>query len=602
MHIIRRNAVCITLIVFLLLAVACLWGDFTVNPPDPILSHISGYYADSFVLTIKAPKNSTIYYTTDGSTPTTDSPVYQEGILIQDRSLEENKYNAIANVILDWQNFVAPENSVPKGTVIRAMYVNDWGYSSDVITQTYFVGIEKPENAMTVSIIFQEDDLFGEDGIYVTGKEYDEWYLSDNRNTTAPQANFQQHLETTALLEILNENGDIINQPVGIRIQGSSKRVWAKKRFILTAREEYGGGDLLQSQLFPNVDTHSVMIKNYLTDAIIAPVVENRAIAVQRSIPVQVYLNGEFWYTSYILERYDNQYFKEHYKVNDAIVIKNGVPEENVEWNGETYDAFVSFVENSDFSNPDQWEALLKRVDIQSYIDYITTNYYFCNWDLTEKKNYVLWRSVENRQQGYQDARWRWCIYDIDMLVYTLDYFDVDNAAEVNIFSCDSPFISERVNEGLLFRSFKESDVFCQQFVLSFMDMVNNNFSPEKMEVALQAYGYDLSWNDGFFLKRPAYAAQHLAEEFGLQGDLETVTIVNNLPDAGRVVVNTSTIDLSDGSWTGNYFTDYPITITAEANSGYRFVGWKGATDTDSHTITMPVDGGVDLEAVFVKK
>ena len=602
MRVKRQYALICVAILALSVVAVYLWADFTVNPPNPKPSHIGGYYDDAFTLTFKVPRNSTVYYTTDGSTPTTASQVYRGGIPINNRTSEENKYNAIANVILDWQHFVAPEDPVGKGTVIRAMCVNDWGYSSDITTQTYFVGIDRPKDALTVSLVFDDDNFFGEDGIYVTGKEYDEWYLSGNTQTEAPLANFQQHLETTALLEILGENGDILNQIVGVRIQGSSKRLWAKKRFILVAREEYGGSKLFEYDLFPGIDTHSVMIKDYLTDAMVASAVDDRAISVQRSIPAQVYLNGEFWYTSYILERYDNQYFKEHYKVNDAIVVKDGIAEEDVLWNGQTYDAFLAYVSKSDFSDPEQWNELLKSVDIQSYIDYITTNYYFCNWDVSENKNYVLWRSTENRQQGYQDARWRWCIYDIDMLEYTLGYFPVKNAAELNIFSCEAPFLPAPLNQGLLFQAFKESEAFRRQFVLSFMDMVNNNFRPEKMETVLKKFGYDLSWQDGYFLKRPTYAPQHLAEEFDLQGTLETVSITSSLPEGGSIVVNTSAVELTDGTWDGKYFTDYPITITAKANSGYRFVGWKGATDTDSHTITVAVDGGVALEAVFVKK
>ena len=70
----------------------------------------------------------------------------------------------------------------------------------------------------------------------------------------------------------------------------------------------------------------------------------------------------------------------------------------------------------------------------------------------------------------------------------------------------------------------------------------------------------------------------------------------------GRVTVNTSTIDLSDGVWTGQYFTDYPITVTASANDGYVFLGWKGEANGTGETITVPVDGGIALEAVFARE
>ena len=66
-------------------------------------------------------------------------------------------------------------------------------------------------------------------------------------------------------------------------------------------------------------------------------------------------------------------------------------------------------------------------------------------------------------------------------------------------------------------------------------------------------------------------------------------------------MVNTSSIDLSGGSWDGSYFTDYPITVTALANDGYEFLGWKGDADSTDSTITLPVDGGIMLEPLFAK-
>ena len=81
----------------------------------------------------------------------------------------------------------------------------------------------------------------------------------------------------------------------------------------------------------------------------------------------------------------------------------------------------------------------------------------------------------------------------------------------------------------------------------------------------------------------------------------ETVTVTTAHPEMGSVTVNTSLLDLSSGSWSGQYFTDYPITVTAAANDGYKFVGWKGDTDGAGETVTVSVDGGITLEAVFAK-
>ena len=135
------------------------------------------------------------------------------------------------------------------------------------------------------------------------------------------------------------------------------------------------------------------------------------------------------------------------------------------------------------------------------------------------------------------------------------------------------------------------------------MDIVNNNFAPERVEAILAEYGLSIEeWQDGYFLKRPDYAARHLADEFQLSGTLENMTVVSSEPQMGEVVVNTSRIDLSSGSWSGQYFTDYPITVTATPREGYQFLGWKGDADTAGSTLTVSVDGGITLEAVFARE
>ena len=79
------------------------------------------------------------------------------------------------------------------------------------------------------------------------------------------------------------------------------------------------------------------------------------------------------------------------------------------------------------------------------------------------------------------------------------------------------------------------------------------------------------------------------------------MTVTTAHQEMGSVTVNTSLLDLSSGSWSGQYFTDYPITVTAAANDGYEFAGWKGDADGAGETVTVSVDGGIALEAVFAK-
>lgn len=571
------------------------WKDLdTVPMPEPSVK--GGYYEDSFTLELHGPEDGSIYYTTDGSRPTAESPLYVGGIQIADRSGEPNLCNAVQRVVPDWKNYTPKTTPVEKGTVIRAVFVNHLGMESEILTQTYFVGIQPPERGYAVSLVYEHDALFGDEGICVTGKEYDEWYLSGDASIPEPIANYYKKIEVPATVELMDPNGDVLNQPIGLRVQGDTSRKSYIKRFIFVAREEFCGKKIFDQELFEGVTSHSVMLKNNLSDAIIGDLVADRSVATQGSVPVRLYMNGEYWYTCYMLERFDEQYFRQHFDVDNRVRVRDGVTEEESATKSpvDHYQEFYDWAYSAYFPNEYEWERLLGEIDLQSFIDYIAINDYISNVDLGDTHNYMLWRSPTLGKGEYEDMRWRWCIYDIEPMMW------LENAVEMNTFTTGRP--AWELNKMSLFKSLRLSPEFNRLFVLSFMDLVNNNFAPHKVEPVLEKYGYDLDWLGGFFRRRPAYAIQYLAEEFELTGTLETVSISTKHPEMGSVIVNTSTIDLSGHTWSGQYFTDYPITVTAVAGDGYEFIGWKGGANETADTLTVDISGGVALEAVFAEK
>lgn len=573
------------------------WLKTRAAAPTPEPSLPGGYYEEEFPLELNAPPYGKIYYTTDGSTPSENSQVYNGSIPITDRSAEPNVYHSIRNVVMDWKNFTPDQELVNKGTVVRAVYISDWGSKSDILTQTYFVGLQPPAHGYTLNLIFEDEDVFGQDGIYVTGKAYDDWYLNDGTGD-APLPNYMVKREVGAVAELLGETGDVMNQNVGIRIQGKSARERWDKRFTLVARKEFGGSPVFDTVLYDGVLTHSVMLKSQLPDAIVGDLASDRAVALQGSIPVSLYLNGEHWYDCYMLERYDEQYFRQHYQVDDRVLVKNSMVKERDDFDAQQYDytTFMGWVQDTDFTDPAQWAAFQEQADVQSYIDYTAINCILCNLDYGDYYNYVLWRAPSLGGRQGEKAKWKWCVYDVDALTW-VDEDKYGPREAVNTFGFDE---GKGIRYTSIFASLKENAEFRQRFATSFMDILNNNFAPERVETVLNNYGYDLDYLNGFFRKRPEYAAKYLAQELNLTGELETVTVTAD-PEMGSVTVNTSQIDLSSGYWSGRYYTDYPITVTAQAKEGYEFVGWKGDADTTDTSLTLSMDGGRNLEAVFVK-
>ena len=104
-----------------------------------------------------------------------------------------------------------------------------------------------------------------------------------------------------------------------------------------------------------------------------------------------------------------------------------------------------------------------------------------------------------------------------------------------------------------------------------------------------------------FFINRPPYVIQQLISEFGLIGTLENVSV--GCTEGGSVQLNTIEVPAGTKCFTGQYFTDYPIELTAMPETGYRFVGWQGDIEGEDATMEVKIkNGGVILQAVFEKE
>ena len=98
------------------------------------------------------------------------------------------------------------------------------------------------------------------------------------------------------------------------------------------------------------------------------------------------------------------------------------------------------------------------------------------------------------------------------------------------------------------------------------------------------------------------YTLHSIYYEFGLEGTTEKVTIINEDSSEGTVTINTIVPAMDSGVWTGEYFTDYPIIVSANPAEGYQFVGWSGSITSSETTIEVPVvAGGIELQAKFEK-
>lgn len=572
----------------------------------PVLSHASGFYDTEFELEIMSKDDATVYYTLDGSIPDEGAYLYEGAIHVYDKGSEENVWNAIPNVTTDWLEEEIDPTPVPKAFIIRAVAVNHMGKRSDVVTATYFVNQDELEDAQVVSLIASPDDLFSaERGIYVTGKEYDTWYL-DGGGDEEPIPNYEKRgkeWEREAVFELFDSAESTFQQNVGIRIQGNSTRNSAKKRLNIYTRKEYGGSPFEQPIFGNGHSSYSLVMHTSFIDALNQELMEGRNVPFQRNQKVSYYLNGEWWYDGYLREKYSDDYFSDYYGIDEdnLIVYKAGEVEEGYESDRVIYQELYDYVQGKDFSDDFLYEELTQKIDVQNYIEYLSANIYTANMDVDDTKNVVMFRAREPEEGTYNDGKWRFALYDMDAVGWTSkNYYQVEEEAAVDSFSQQPRYADMPYNQGTLYVALRQNEQFCKQFVLTFMDLLNTSFAVENVSEKLQKHGEDITWLNSFFAHRPDYIKKYLAKEFELTGTPATVNLYNADDSMGTIQINTTTPIMKNGNWSGEYYTDYPITVTANPAEGYEFVGWSGSIDSTEITVEVPVTtGGITINAEF---
>lgn len=519
-----------------------------VEGEGPAFSVQSGFYAEAFELSMTAKEDEVIYYTLDGSDPTTESLRYEIPILISDAGVNENVYSARNDLAVSMEYI--PDFKVDKATVVRAVTYNEKENTiSETVTGTYFVNFEKKEEYNgypVISLVTDPDNLFDENrGIYGNGKKVAEMAAAGEQPsyTDSNAMNKGKEWEREAVLQYFDEKHvSTFEQVVGIRISGQSTRSAVQKSFNIYARDIYDGNDVLQYDFFENMNYSSVKIRNggtahaesKIMDAFLQYLSKERNVSVQDSRPCVVFLNGEYWGIYNIRERYREDYFKNHYKIseNNIWMIDAGAMSIGSydAWNA--YDEMIKFISESDMTVPENYEKAGELLDIQSLIDFYCINLYIDNTDMAFDKNMGAWRSIQTGEQELEDGKWRFMLYDLDGSL---------NAPENNTF-VNSEWWKEDFNlmDEPVIKSLMQNESFREQFYRTFLEIADTTFSYEKVheelmnwqevyevqavkshqrfisaDITAEVYEGYIGKMDDFFKRRDDYVIGYLEEAMG---------------------------------------------------------------------------------------
>ena len=471
------------------------------------------------------------------------------------------------------------------------------------------------------------------------------------------QANYNQkgpEWERPANIEIFENGQSVVSQNVGIRTKGAASRAWAQKSFNVFARMDYGKGEV-EYDLFEGKSTKEkngkvidkfdgFTIRNggndnmagYFRDSVNQALVSDRNnMATQATSECILFIDGEFWGIYQLMEKYNSDYFKSHYgvKKNDVAFVKNGKLEEGNDSDLSDWNNLLNQISSADMTNEATYRQFCEKLDMQSYIDYFAAQIYWANHDWPGN-NTAAWRAnTVDPENPYADGKWRMVLFDTEYSANLADKVN-ETGPTYNSFSQfggGGGFGFGMGGGGLSgsFTSLMKNAEFKKQFELTFMDLANYNFDTKKTTAAInyykgfkqqivdtyarfpssknihnaQTFDQDYQLLETFYNTRFGNVTSQMKNYMSLQGDLATVT-VNNDGSKGSVKFNTINLDDSLSTWSGKYYTDYPVTAKAVAKEGYTFDHWEvtgaNVADTRSAEITVPVSEGVTIKAVYI--
>ena len=481
-----------------------------VTVDKPQFSKESGFYDAGFSLTLTAKSGHTVYYTTDGSDPTTASSKYTSAIQITDPAGTPHVYAAKTDIA---DSYTPPTDPVDKAVVVRAIAVDENGNVSRIATNTYFIGYGNDTLAKkmrVISLVTDPDNLFDyEKGIYVKGKVRDEASTGQNPggwmagNTQLP-ANYTQsgkEWERPANITVFEKGQATYNVDVGIRIHGAYTRSSAQKSFNLYARTDYGAAkmeyDFFNGQLTNHkgkvIDSFDKLTlrnggnddKTKIRDRLNQELAAGNAYGTQAQTECIVFLDGEFWGCYNIVEKIGKEYVADHYKVKegDVCFIKTDELSDGTDAGWQSYEQLKQMVTSADFSSTAAYDQFAKLIDMNSFAQYLATEIILGNTDFGNN-NYALWKTeTVDTSKKYADGKWRFILFDTELGQGLYG----SSSADTNLFQT----LSNLANQGewipkLFTGLMKTENDFYYTFLRAFYDQLNRNFNSERATARLQ--------------------------------------------------------------------------------------------------------------------
>ncbi|MDA8975278.1 CotH kinase family protein, partial [Akkermansiaceae bacterium] len=361
-------------------------SDLRLESDTTSISPDSGFYSTDQTVTLSS-SGGAIYYTLDGSTPTTASALYTAPFLVTGT------------------------------TIVRAKTFESGKIPGPIATRSYIYG-ETFNGLPIVSAVADPETLFGDTiGIYENMHEP----VTSGMNEVYKKKDAPGHIQ------YFPEDGSAgfaVNG--GFRIGGENN--WGshdQKALNFSLRGKYGD-DEIKYDLFPGSgipvhtaiafreggdDWDDAMLRDPMWNTIAKGLINADTNA---STPCVMFLNGEYWGVYNIRSRWDKQWIFENHGIDSGDYTHLGYGHFTSsdttlgahEGSTDEWLELLNFIDNNDIDIASNWAFVESRVDIDSFIDFVVSESYANNTSWNHNREF--WKP--NTPGG----KWRWFLPDMD--------------------------------------------------------------------------------------------------------------------------------------------------------------------------------------------
>lgn len=579
----NRKYIVAAAVTFVLAAALTGLLRWVVREPAVRFSEEEAFQEEAFELTLRCGlSGGTIRYTLDGSDPTMQSRIYEGPIPIE-AGLPE------------------------KVTVVKAAVFQN-GEPGKICTQTYFVGkgVSELFDVMVVSLSADEKVLYDEEtGIlanYGEEGENGEW-------------------DRPAYVEFYEPDGTrMLAQGTGIAISGHGSREFAQKSFKLISDSVYDPEhptfeyDFFETDMAGNEKGQSynrLVLRNGGSDHegtmlkwnVVSRLGKDSGMVCAGARPGILFLNGSYYGIIQLQEKYTR------YNIAHAIGAQKDDIEkyEPNEINSARFGGYYNQL-RQDLNDPKRMESLERQVDMTDMLKHYAVNLIMNNVDWPYH-NFLSWKCAETSSSAYGDGKVRFFLYDLDAVYQDTTGYEVPDEFA---YLMEEPVEDATDTLYLLM----QSELYRTRFVNMVCDLTATVYQEDHVLRLIEeedeklAGSMELYYTEEERMRQQAAVdrMKEAAEESGirvhegLQEYLKAAdpyTLRLELPDG--IQVSFSEIRLKGGeSYTGTYYHNYPLTLTAEPENGQEFYGWL-VNGEEVRTAKLLLDESCTADEMYIQ-